>query len=162
MIKRLFIFCLLIATVITFTFFKTVYQVKQARFNVDALDRFLRSYEQVTGKIIESISELPDFHLVSKSEGLELKSDDLKKGIYEGYVYDLHHAGTVDYVLSASPVGFMAPRMEFAVLRDGNLYANKKNIDETADSRDEVKGWEVLRRAMRVRTMKSPDYMVWE
>jgi len=162
MLKRLLLFALLIVLVVTFLFSKAVYQVKQARFNVDALDRFLRSYEQMSGKKIKSIADLPDFHLISESAGLQLKDDDLKKGIYEGYVYDLRGVGTKDYVLSASPVGFMAPDMEFAVLSDGSLYFNKKNSDETADSVEEVRGWDEIMRAMRIRTKETPDYLSWQ
>ena len=160
MFKRMLVISLLIFTVVFFFFFKAVYQVRQARFNVDALDRFLRSYEQVAGERIENIADLPDFHLISKSEGLQLKDDDLKKGIYEGYVYDLSGVGTEDYVLSASPVRSRAPNMEFAALGDGNLYFNKKNPDVTAETAQEVRAWKVIRR-VRVRTKESPEYMSW-
>ncbi len=159
MIKRLFVFVLLIAGVVAFFFFRTVYQARQARFNVDALDRYIHAYEQLSGKTIKSFADLPEFHLVSQSEGLQLSDQDIKKGIYEGYVYDLRGGGTEDYVLSASPVGFMAPHMEFAALRDGSFYMNRENPDVDADTAEEVKGWSQIMRAVSVKTRDVPDYM---
>jgi len=159
MFRRIFIFSFLAAVVVFFSFFKTIYQAKQARFNVDALDRYVRSYERMTGEKIVSIADLPDFHLISKFEGFQLKDEDLKKGIHEGYVYDLREMGTEDYVVSASPVGFMSPNLEFAALSDGNIYLNKKNLDVTADTAQEVRKWQVLMRAMVVRSQEAPDYL---
>jgi hypothetical protein len=133
-----------------------VTQVIQARFTVDALERYLKAYQRIENRTIRSLAELPDFTLISAGESLSLNSADLRKGgIYRGYVYDMQYLKGGKFVISASPVGKFPSRPEFAITEDGDLRTNMKDTDVIADAHDEVQTWTAIQRGQGIRTKDS-------
>ena len=135
------------------------WQATQARFNVDALGRMIQAYQVSEGKTIESLADLPDFEVISSSDGLAAKSADLKKMICFGYSYDLQYLGKGQYVVSASPVGWFNSGYEFGITQKQEMKANRKNPDAQADSYDEVTRWRSIPRYEHVRTKILSEYL---
>ena len=133
-------------------------QIRQARFTVDVLEQYLQASRLVGNKPIEGLSELPEFHLISPSDSLSLKSRDLKQGIKNGYVYDLRYSGDGKFVISASPVGLW-PIYEFGITQEGILRMNSKGVDADADSYEEVEKWAIITRQEQVRSRDLPAYL---
>ena len=136
----------------------TVTEARQARFTVDVLEQYLEAYQLVEHRSIESLSQLPDFDLVSPAESLSLKSQDLKQGIHGGYIYDFQYLGNGKFVISASPVGLL-PIWEFGITNSGNLRMNTRNVDAQADSYEEVEGWRLIPRKDKARSKDLPGYL---
>jgi hypothetical protein len=132
---------------------------KKARFSVDALELFLKAYEKVYQKPIESLSDFPDFHLVSTFEGMFLESQKIKKVFMEGYLYDFERLDKVRFVISASPVGFWSGQKEFGITDKGILRVNSRKTDVAADNYDEVESWTEIPRSDRICSYQIPDYL---
>ena len=147
--------CLLFGVV----YLRQTNQMRQAQFNVDVLQRYIQAYKIVEGKQIESLQDLPDFHLISPPESLSLKAADVRQGVFCGYIYDMQYLGQERYVISASPIGLLAPGIEFASTDQSVLRVNNKNADVDADSYDEVAKWQALPHEQGVRTKELPDYL---
>ena len=117
-------------------------QMRLAQFRLDVLASLIRSLYLTEERQIESFQDLPDFHIVSYFDGLSFRKSDLKGGIVDGFIYDMQYLGQGKYVISASPVGVFAPKVELGITHQGYLMLNNKNIDSSADSFEEVAGWE--------------------
>ncbi|MCK5581468.1 MAG: hypothetical protein KAJ18_09380 [Candidatus Omnitrophica bacterium] len=140
-------------------YIRGVNQLRQARFNVNVLQRYIQAYLVVENKQVESLQDLPDFHLVSPPESLSLKAEDVRDGFSGGYIYDFQYLGEGRYVLSASPVGVLTPQVEFGSTNHGVLRVNKDNVDVDPDSYEEVEGWVALVPEKGVRTKEFPEYL---
>jgi len=127
-------------------------QMRLAQFRIDVLGALIRSYYLVEERKIESFDDFPDFHVVSHFDSLSLQKRDLAGGIVDGYIYDMQFLGGSKYVISASPVGKFAPQVEIAITNQGFLLMNNKDVDTSADSYDEVNGWEKVLRYDRPMT----------
>lgn len=134
-------------------------QADQARFNVDILDQFIQSYRVIEGRQIESLSDVPDFHIISPYKSLSVRGSDIRGKMFGGYIYDMAYSGNGQYVISASPIGFLAPQVEFGVTEKGLLAVNTRNVDVQPDSREEVEHWKWLNREVGVRTKDLPAYL---
>lgn len=152
---------ILVTAVLIFMFLvlRASNQARKARFNVDVLQRYIRALEIVEKKEIKNLSELPDFHIISTYDSLSITGEDLKKGIVDGYVYDMSPWGSGGYVISASPIGLLRPNLEFGITEDGILRMNDRNVDLMPDDYDEVTKWEKIPRSEQVRTAELPDYL---
>jgi hypothetical protein len=117
-------------------------QLRLAQFRLDVLALLIRAHYLVQERQIESFQDLPDFHIVSYFDSLSFRKSDLREGIADGYIYDMNYLGQGKYVISASPVGVLAPKVELGITHQGYLMLNNKNIDSSADSFEEVTGWE--------------------
>lgn len=131
----------------------------QARFNVDALARYVVAYQAVEGKTIESLGDLPDFEIISSAEGFLLRSREIRKVITGGYAYDLQSSGGGKFLISASPVGWFSSGYEFGIMEDGELRMNNKDADASVDLPDELQGWRKISRADSMRTRQLPAYL---
>ncbi|MEW5894958.1 MAG: hypothetical protein AB1650_04270 [Candidatus Omnitrophota bacterium] len=142
-IKKLILIMLLIVTIAYFgPYLYRHHLTTQARFNVEALGRYVRSYHLVTGEPLPRLSGLPNIRLVSPSNSLSFKSEDVKSGISRGYSYDLKPIDEKRFVISASPLsGSFA---EFGMTEDMNLRVNIHQMDPEPDSYDEVKKWPII------------------
>lgn len=135
-------------------------QVRQARFTVDVLQRFIQSYRLIEGKTVGSLAEVPDFELVSPADSLRLRGKDLRKSpVRNGYIYDLQDLGEGVYVISASPIGLLTPKLEFGITEDGLLKMNQAGTDALPDKHDEVQRWQAIKSVERVRSAAVPDYL---
>ncbi len=143
----------------TLFYLRAVHESRQARFNTDVLERFLRSFRMVEGKQVRFLAELPDFHIISSYDSLSVKGKDLRKQILAGYVYDLTTFPDGRYVISASPVSWVSSGVEFGITDQGELKFNNKTIDPEADSYEEVSGWTKIPRIERPRTAELPEYL---
>ena len=133
-------------------------QVRQARFTVDVLQRYLIAYERVEDRRITRMEDLPDFHIVSSADSLSLRGADLRASPFRGgYIYDLRDMGDGKYVISASPVGLFTPRVEFGITEQGYLGINQQGTDPDPDGYDEVHSWNFLPSIERVRTASAPS-----
>lgn len=119
-------------------------QQLQIRFNMHALGRYLHAYKLVEKKEVGSFTDLPNFHLVSHSAGLEVDSEDFKSRASHGYFYDFKRLNQKQFVISASPLIPHFYLSEFGMLEDGNLRVNHTQVDPEPDSYDEVKEWPIL------------------
>ena len=126
---------------------------------MNALQRYLKAYKTVSGQDILSLSELPDFHLISTHDGFSLESKDLRGGMFLGYFYDLQCFEDGRYVISASPLGMFHAPVEFGITDKGFLKMNNKSVDPEPDDYEEVTGWRRIRRLDQVRSKALPDYI---
>jgi len=133
--------------------------VKQAKFNVDVLQRFIIAYKTLENIQIQSLNELPDFHIISPEHSLSVKDDDFKQGVKGGYIYDYEYFTGGHFVISASPIGLLNASIEIGITDRGKLKFNKNNVDVEADSYSEVESWTPVDRFNRYRTKDLPDYM---
>ena len=117
-------------------------EAQQARFNVDALGRYLLSAQAMGSSQIRSLQALPDFEIISTSKSLSLKSKDIRDGKIGSYQYDLTFPESGGFVLSASPVGVFSSKEEFGMTEEGILKYNNKRVDPEPDSYAEVTGWQ--------------------
>lgn len=129
-------------------------KIKRARFGVDALGRYIFSYQKVSGVSVRSLSQLPEFVLFSQTDGYLLRADDIRKRIHDGYFYDFQPAEEGAYVISASPVYPLSPKVEFGITEDGVLRANTDQVDALGDPRAEVSGWKPIFDSGSMRTWK--------
>jgi len=132
-------------------------KIKRVRFDVDALHRYVFSYQKISGVDVQSLAQLPEFVLFSQVDGYMLRSQDLKRGIYDGYFYDFQAMTGEGYVISASPVYPLSPKVEFAITEDGIVRANTDQVDAIADSRSEVLQWKPVFDSGPIRTWKTPS-----
>ena len=135
-------------------------QARQARFTVDILERYISALERITDLRILSLGDLPDFDIISPEDSLRLRSADLKKNpLRGGYAYDMRVEGEDLYVISASPVGLMSPRIEYGITEQGILKENTRGVDPLPDSRGEVSAWKAIDRIENARTRVLPEYL---
>jgi len=135
-------------------------QARQARFNIEVLGRFINAYHRAEGKWVERLKDMPDFHIISTADSLSLRSADLKRGpILDGYVYDMQTIEPGKYVISASPIGFLAPGIEYAITENGQVKYHKADVDSSADSYEEISSWPVDEHMERIRTAQLPPYL---
>lgn len=132
---------------------------EQARFNVDVLEQFIQYDRMIEGRQIENLTDLPDFHLISPTKSLSVRASDIRRKIFGGYVYDMQSSGQGRYVISASPIGFLAPPVEFGVTEKGLLGMNTRDPDVYPDSREEVQHWPWVERETGVRSQALPAYL---
>ncbi len=123
-------------------FLKTAYQARQARFNIDMMGRFVEMYYDEHKRYPSSLSQVPRINVVSYGEGLLLDSNSFKDGTWRGYHYDYHPIAFNQFVLSASPVGFSSPKIEFGITEQRILKFNTFEVDKDADSYEEVNRWQ--------------------
>ena len=139
-----YVFTLLGILAISFSGFY-LYQrhlITQAMFNVEALGRYIRAHQLVTGKKILSLSELPDVRLASSAHGFEFVSSRLRERIWRGYIYDLAHLDEDRFIILASPVSPNIFLKEFAILDDLNLRVDFN--DDASDSYEQIRQWPIL------------------
>ena len=135
-------------------------QARQARFTVDILQSYISALERITDLQVLSLSDLPDFDIISPADSLRLRSADLKSNpLRGGYAYDMQFAGEDLYVISASPVGVLSPHIEFGITEQGILKQNTRDVDPLPDSRDEVSAWIGIDRIENARTRELPEYL---
>ena len=127
---------------------------REARFNIDVLERYMHASQLIKHETIKNLKELPKFHIISPKDSLSLKSEDLRTGQYHGYRYNLQFISEDQFVLSASPIktGLFSPNIEFGIIDDGILRFNDQKVDSEPDTYPEVKGWKGIERVERVRT----------
>jgi len=155
---RTIIFWILAAGVFLFLLMygRTRYSEDQARFNVDVLERFIQIYYEELGRYPNYLWELSPTQVASYKEGLELDLKNVLTGRWRGYRYDYVVIDGKQFVLSASPIGFLSGRQEFAVAEDGILRRNDYDIDAAADTHDEVTQWEAIDRCPSIVSRVSP------
>ncbi len=135
-------------------------QARKARFSVDVLQRYLTALELIAGQKVLSWSDLPDFDIISPEYSLQLKSADLKKSpIQNGYAFDMQWNGQDKYVISASPVGVLSPRIEYGITEKGILRENRNDVDPLPDTYHEVVLWTPIDRIEQIRTKNVPAYL---
>ncbi len=127
-------------------------KIKRARFGVDALSRYIFSYQKVSGVEVQSLAQLPEFVLFSQTDGYLLRAEDLRKRVYDGYFYDFQPVGEGMYVISASPVYPLSPKVEFGITEDGVLRANTDQVDALGDPHEEVSNWKPVFDSGSIRT----------
>lgn len=132
--------------VICCCFFYLIHQnnLLKTRFVLHAFGRYLDAYQNVEGKPVTSLSTLPDFHLISPSNSLQLKSSDLRSRVINGYFYGFSRLEKGKFVISASPLRLYFFSLEFGMLEDLNVRVNFKKVDSEQDSYDEVEKWSVI------------------
>jgi hypothetical protein len=157
--KRFIVIILICAIAFLAAAFKAANEARQARFNVNVLQRYIEAYKTVEGKQIKSLAELPDFHIISTYDSLSVKAQDLRRGMVSGYIYDMDYLGGGKYVISASPTNLINSRYEFGINERGVLKMNNKGADPTADSREEMESWQEIQPIEQVRTAQLPDYL---
>lgn len=96
-------------------------QARQARFTIDVLEDVIFGYQQVTGKRVDSLRSLPDFDVISRMDGLRVAADDLRDGIHGAYVYDWQFLEDGRYLLTALPLGRLAPQVSYVIADDRRL-----------------------------------------
>ena len=128
-------------------------RILKARFTLYAFGYYLESYERIEGKRIQSLSKLPDFHLVSYPHSLSLKASDLRSRIIDGYLYDFQRTGQGGFAMSASPLKLHPLAVEFGITDDWNLRVNTEGVDTRSDSYDEIKSWPILPEQFELQTL---------
>lgn len=136
-------------------------QSRQARFTVDILQRYIGALERITDVQVLSWDDVPDFDIISPDHSLRVRSADLKKNAFRdgGYVYDMRFEGDDLYVISASPIGMLSPRIEYGITDQGILKENARGVDPLPDSRGEVSSWKAIARIENARTRDLPEYL---
>ena len=135
-------------------------RARQARFTVDILQRYISALERIADQRVLSLGDLPDFDIISAQDSLRLRSADLKQNpLRGGYVYDMQSEGDGLYVISASPVGLLSPRVEYGITEQGVLKENFRGVDPFPDSRAEVSAWPPIDRIENARTRDLPEYL---
>ncbi|HSA31771.1 MAG TPA: hypothetical protein P5160_08245 [Candidatus Omnitrophota bacterium] len=132
-------------------------KIKRVRFGVDALNRYIYSYEKISGVRVTTLSQLPEFVLYSQEEGYFFRSENIKRRVFDGYYYDFQVLGDDYRVISASPIHPLSPKVEFGVTEDGILRANIDSVDAAADTHDEVSKWKPVFDSGAIRTWNSPS-----
>ncbi len=136
-------------------------QSRGARFTVDVLQRYISAWERVTDRKIFSWDDIPDFDIISPADSLRVRSADLKRNAFRrcGYVYDMRFEEEARYVISASPMGLLSPRVEYGITEQGILKENTRDVDLLPDSRGEVSSWKAIERIENARTRDLPEYL---
>ena len=119
---------------------------RQARLNVDVLGSVLEKYHKVYGIYPEALETLPKFYVMSVLDRLYVDSNTFKKKKWRGYSYDYARVGSSGFVLSVSPIGFWPAKLEFGITEKGILKVNGHLTDSSADSHEEVEGWQSMLR----------------
>ncbi len=130
-------------------------KIKQVRFSVDALNRYIFSFQKISGVQVQSLTQLPEFVLCSQLDGYLLRSEDLLRRVHGGYFYDFQAFGDGLYVISASPVYPLSPKVEFGVTEDGIVRANTDQVDSVGDLHSEVSKWNPVFDSGPIRTWNS-------
>ncbi len=128
------------------------YQFRQAAFFVEAAQRYVAAAEAMAGTRVFSLADMPEASLTSGDQGFSLDLARLRARIVNGYFYDLQRYPDGRYVISASPIRWLTPRVEFGITDDGVIRGNTAGVDPAADSYDEVKGWRPVYGADRIVT----------
>jgi len=136
-------------------------QSRGARFTVDILQQYISAWERVTDRQVLSWDDIPDFDIISPGDSLRVRSADLKRNAFRrgGYVYDMRFEGESRYVISASPMGLLSPRIEYGITEQGILKENTRDVDPLPDSRGEVSSWKAIERIENARTRDLPEYL---
>ncbi|MCR4337665.1 MAG: hypothetical protein NUV91_07675 [Candidatus Omnitrophica bacterium] len=134
-------------------------QILFAKFNIDALYRYVEAMYVIENRPIRDLKELPDFELISPSNGFRLKGQNLRDGVENGYIYHMELQEENGLIISASPRFSFFPQVEFGMTPDGTLHLNTKAVDATADSFKEIQSWPITPRIEDIRTEKLPAYL---
>ncbi len=152
-------FIIFVCLLIAIYYLNVVGQTRQARYNIEVLERYIQAVKILENRFVESLAELPDYEIISPYDSLSLNLSRLRSGILEGYHYDLQYLGNGQFVISASPFGFFSSGMEFGITDEGILKVNNENIDFQVDDYKEVSQWKAITKMERIRSKNTPEYL---
>lgn len=128
-------------------------QKQQAVFNLYALGNYIAAYAMVEGKALQSLSELPDVHLVDYEHSLKFYSGQIRQRVSHGYYYDFQRVGDRQFLIVASPTRLRALNKEFAILDDMHVRVNMGAVGHGPHSYESIQTWPVLGVQYHLRTV---------